>query len=71
MKIESYSISIENNGHVKSPTLWVQRKDKNAIYPLIYFRKPKWVDEDDFKKVLENIKLHLPQDFELKISDNE
>lgn len=66
MKIESYSILTTGLRPIKSPAIWVCKKDTNGMYPLVYFKKPKWVDEDDFKKVLESIKLHLPQDFELK-----
>lgn len=66
MKLESYSISVEDNSPFKSPTLWGNRADKNETYPLVYFRKPKWVSEESFKEIVKSITVSLPKDIEIK-----
>lgn len=66
MKLKSYSISIEDNGPVKSPTLWGNHADKNETYPLVYFRKPKWISEESFKEIVKTITVSLSKDLEIE-----
>ena len=67
MKLKSYSISIEDNRPVKSPTLWGHDSEKNSITPLVYFRKPKCISEESFKKIVEGITLNISKDLEIKL----
>lgn len=56
--IKSYSVSPNGlEGRVKSPIIWGHWG--SVIAPLAYIQKPKWLDEDDFKKVVEALELNL------------
>jgi hypothetical protein len=41
-------------GMAKSPSLWGRTKE-NVCVPLIYFKKPKWIPEKVFKRLLNDI----------------
>lgn len=62
--LKSYSIGKET----KTPILWGHfdvldtdtGKVGGLISPLVYLRRPKWVSEEDFNKVLDGVTLNLP-----------
>jgi hypothetical protein len=49
-------------GRVKSPIIWGHAKEKNCIFPVAYLRKPKWMDEESWKKVVDCIELKMPNE---------
>lgn len=56
--MKSYSISPNGlEGLVKSPIIYGHWG--NVISPLAYIQKPKLVSDEDFKRVVEAIELHL------------
>ena len=52
-------ISSPIKGMCKSYGIWVETKDKRAIYPLIYFHKPQWIPENKFIEIIKNLNLYL------------
>ena len=65
MKIESYSVDAPISGICKQYGVWAQ--EGNAVAPLIYFQRPKWIKDDAaWKKLVESVRLGLPQGFEVK-----
>ena len=63
MKLKKYEISVKPiSGICKSPSMWGYNSERNEICPLIYFRKPKWISQKSFKKIINNIRLDLPKD---------
>ena len=48
-------------GLVKCQALWLHVGVKG--FPLVYFRKPKWLSEKKFKAVLAGLSLSLPPNF--------
>lgn len=56
--LESYFINRNGLGYTKSPAIWGNYKP-NTIAPLVYLKKPKWVSDDDFDKILDALKLEL------------
>ena len=62
MKLESYSIDKEGvKGICKSPAIWGNNMNTNEVYPLVYLGKPKWMTDEAFNKVLDGLRLDLPQ----------
>lgn len=56
--IKAYSISLNGlDGRVKSPIVWGHWG--SVIAPIAYIRKPKWLSESDFKKVVESLELRI------------
>lgn len=43
--------------HIKSPTLWGVEDGK--VYPLIYFRKPKYMTQEDFEILMGRIEITI------------
>jgi hypothetical protein len=41
---------------------WGHAKEKNCIFPVAYLRKPKWMDEESWKKVVDCIELKMPNE---------
>lgn len=67
MKVHRYNIGRPVPGLCKSDALWVTDKRGNITAPLIYFRRPKWVRDDDvWRKVLASITVQLPQGIKIK-----
>jgi len=67
MQLENYDIAIKGlKGICKSPSIWGSVKGKNELVPLIYFQKPKWMDEDDFYEIVRSVKLRIPKEKEFK-----
>ena len=65
-KIISYSITTEPlSGICKRPALWAEclGEHGNISCPLIYFQKPKWIDEKSFLEIVKSIRLDLPKGF--------
>ena len=56
-KIKSISIDLnkEKIFGITSAILWGHIKDKNSITPLIYFRKPKHISQEDFEDMISKI----------------
>lgn len=66
-KIYSYFIAMDPiKGQCKQPSLWGYEKEENNILPLIYFQKPKWLDEESFKKIVKSIKLEINEEIIVK-----
>lgn len=67
MKISKFEICIDGIKNIcKQPSLWGADEDTHELRPLVYFQKPKWIDEDSFKEIISSIRLHLPKDFRVK-----
>jgi len=68
MNIEYYSI--ETISPQTRPAIWVG--SGNGIYPVCYFRKPKWMTERQFERVVNAIRLEArPDILEDTEDDNE
>ena len=63
MKIESYSIASPIKGVCKSHGIWAQEGNKTA--PLVYLQRPKWIPENEWKKIIDSIRLDLPAGYEI------
>jgi hypothetical protein len=64
--IKSYSISTAPlSGICKQPAVWgdVVGEHGNTSVPLVYFQKPKWIDDESFIGVVKSIQLNLPKGF--------
>ena len=71
MKLKTYEINRKPiQGICKQPSMWGTCADNNGIYPLIYFQKPKWMDEESFKLIVSSITLNLPYGTEIKGDPN-
>jgi len=57
-------------GICKQPSMWGHDIEKKGIYPLIYFQKPKWMDEESFKLIVSSVTLNLPYGTEIKGDPN-
>jgi len=58
MDIDSYSVNQEGiKGLVKGAAIW-GHKD-NVVFPLAYLRKPKHLSADNWKEVLNGIRLEI------------
>lgn len=59
-EIDSYSVAKSGlKGRVKSPILYGHDKNQSVIFPLAYIKKPKWIKQKDFEKILDSIQLNL------------
>lgn len=56
--LKSYSISDKGTLGVKSHAIFGFYKP-NIIAPLVYLRKPKWVSDKDFERIVSSLKLEL------------
>jgi len=71
MKLKTYEINRKPiQGICKQPSMWGTDADNNGIYPLIYFQKPKWMDEESFKLIVSSVTLNLPYGTEIKGDPN-
>ena len=52
MKIKKYRIL-----KTKTGVGLYGRNDKNKLIPLVYFRKPKWIDEQSYLEVVKSIRM--------------
>jgi allantoicase len=67
MKLTSYSVAPDGlKGFVKSPVIW-GNYPPNISAPLAYLKKPKWMDEKDWRMVLASIRLFLPEEHNFKV----
>jgi hypothetical protein len=65
MKPDSYHISGPVDGLCKSHGLWIS--EGNGMTPLIYFKKPKWVkDEEMWRRIVVSVRIELPLGVEIK-----
>ncbi len=67
MKIDKYSIA--KNGlppYRKSPIIFGHAMGTNQSYPLAYLRKPRWMKDDSWDKILDAIELNITKDLELE-----
>lgn len=63
-KPEEYSICEPVKGICKSHGIWGMTG--NTMYPLIYFRRPKWITDDKcWNQIVKSISLDLPSDIEI------
>jgi hypothetical protein len=53
-----YSISTDGLAYIKSAAIYGHYKP-NTIAPLVYLQKPKWVSDEDFKRIISSLKLEL------------
>lgn len=58
-------------GICKSCAVWGRFGDDPAWLPLIYFRRPNWLSEDSFVKIVRNLVLQLPVNFEVQGVEHE
>lgn len=59
--IDGYSIAADGlQGRVKSPIVYGHDHHKNCLFPLVYLGKPKWMKDEDFKKVVKSIQINMP-----------
>lgn len=64
MKIKSYYINKDGvKGLVKSAGIWGTSGNKS--FPLIYFKRPKFISEEKFKEIIDHITLTIRNDFEV------
>lgn len=63
MKAESYSIQSPIRGICKSTGIWISEGNKMA--PLVFFRKPKWVSDDQWLEIVNCIRIDLPKGFDV------
>ena len=68
-------IALEKSGPIqgicKQSGLWAEVESDlvvgySYVTPLVYFQKPKWIDEDVFKEIIKALTISLPKDFKLK-----
>ena len=61
MKFDSYTIETKGIKNIcKSPSAWGKRKGTNGYFPLVYFLKPKWMSNADFKQIIACIRMDFP-----------
>jgi len=61
LKFDSYTIETQGHKNIcKSPSAWGKRKGTNQYIPLVYFRKPKWMSEEDFREIIGCIRMDFP-----------
>jgi hypothetical protein len=71
MKINKTYITINGlKGISKSPSMWGEVKGKNEDVPLIFFKKPKWMDTDDFNELIKTIQIYIPKDKKFKNNES-
>ena len=58
MRIESYSV--ETIAPHKRPAIWAI--SGNGIYPICNLRKPAWMTDEQFERVVKSIRLDAPAD---------
>ena len=71
MELVSYEKSGPIKGICKQNALWGEVKsdivEKHYYHtPLVYFQKPKWIDDGTFQTIIDSIIVNLPVGFELK-----
>lgn len=58
VKFESISYCKPINGICKQYGIWLNGMNgKNEMRPLVYFQKPAWISDEDFKSIMERIGL--------------
>jgi len=63
MNFKEYSVEIDGiEGICRSPSFWGD--NGNNLYPLVYFRKPKWMTDKDFKHLVTCLHLALDVNYE-------
>ena len=64
MKVKSYSVEGPIEGLIKQHAVWAE--EGSCIFPLIYLQRPKWIVKDDqWKKIVNSVRLTLPENFEV------
>jgi len=74
IKLKSFTIQTEPLGKFfHGLGIWGNDSSSNTTYPLVYFRKPKWMERDSFNELIKHIGATLPANIELiqKDSTNE
>jgi hypothetical protein len=55
----------------KSGIIWGSDKEKPATYfPLLYLAKPRWMTEDQFQTILDEIVISLPSEINIEETKN-
>jgi hypothetical protein len=58
IKFESISYCKPMKGICKQYSVWLNQVDgKNVVFPLVFFQKPKWIDAEQWKKIMSDIGL--------------
>lgn len=66
MKLRSYEINKTGiKGVCKLPGIWGHAAHRNMMFPIVYFKKPGWMSDETFTKVLDSICFVWPMDTEL------
>jgi len=67
MKLKAYEINIKPiSGICKQPSMFGHNAENNSISPIIYFQKPKWMAQESFELIIENLRLDIPLNTEIK-----
>ena len=64
MVIKNTFIHKPIQGSIKQYGLWIQENAK--IVPLVFFRKPKWVPEDQWAEIVNAIDINLPKEYNIE-----
>jgi hypothetical protein len=62
--IKNYSICGPIRGICKRPAIWGHMTVDgmpNGMVPLVYFQKPKWLDEETFHEIVKTVTVNLPR----------
>ena len=57
-KILSFYFAKQGDPIRKSPSLSV-KEEPNVIYPIMYLRKPKWVTDEAFSSIIDDIEAQM------------
>jgi hypothetical protein len=67
VKIAKYSIQTKSMKPLcVSPSVWGTVQKTNEMVPLMFFKKPKWMHQDDFIELVKTVQLYIPANFEFK-----
>lgn len=56
------------DGLIKSPAIWGEN-DKGESTPVVYFRKPKWLPQEKFDRLMSELSISLPCDFCIEVNN--
>jgi len=63
LQFDKYTIETKGIRTVcKSPSAWGCKKGTNGYRPLVYFLKPKWMADSDFKEIIACMRIDFPKD---------
>ena len=67
MKLKSYSVCGPMLPQIKQHHILGAAADENAMYPIAYLQRPKWIEDDAAgEAIVKSIRIELPVGFEIK-----